>query len=73
MKYFMILFFCVALYACGEQVKKDEPTYVPVNLPKEEQPKTAGFYCPMKCEGEKVYETDRNPCPVCEMKLVHTK
>ena len=33
--------------------------------------KTAGnaFYCPMKCEGEKIYNSPGN-CPVCNMKLV---
>ena len=28
-----------------------------------------GYQCPMKCEGDKVYEEPGN-CPVCNMKLV---
>ena len=31
--------------------------------------KTTSYYCPMKCEGEKVYEQPGN-CPVCHMKLI---
>ena len=27
------------------------------------------YYCPMKCEGDKVYKLPGN-CPVCNMKLV---
>jgi hypothetical protein len=27
------------------------------------------YYCPMKCEGNKVYDAPGN-CPVCNMKLV---
>lgn len=27
------------------------------------------YYCPMKCEGEKTYNSPEN-CPVCNMKLV---
>ena len=30
------------------------------------------YYCPMKCEGEKVYDQPGN-CPVCHMKLVPVK
>ncbi len=72
MKY-AVLFVVVLLSACSSNSKTEEPTYVPVSLPKESQPAKAGYYCPMKCEGEKVYENDRYPCPVCDMKLVHTK
>lgn len=28
-----------------------------------------GYHCPMKCEGDKVYDSPGN-CPVCNMKLV---
>ncbi|HDO27976.1 MAG TPA: ATPase, partial [Bacteroidetes bacterium] len=31
--------------------------------------KTTSYYCPMKCEGEKVYDEPGN-CPVCHMKLI---
>jgi hypothetical protein len=27
------------------------------------------YYCPMKCEGEKMY-AEEGSCPVCEMNLV---
>ncbi len=30
------------------------------------------YQCPMKCEGEKVYDEPGN-CPVCNMKLVPVK
>ena len=30
------------------------------------------YYCPMKCEGDKVYDQPGN-CPVCHMKLVPVK
>jgi P-type Cu+ transporter len=32
----------------------------------------AKYFCPMKCEGEKVYNEPGN-CPVCHMKLVPVK
>ena len=72
MKYTVFLLF-VFLGSCSSDTKVEEPKYVPVNLPKEAQPIMEGYYCPMKCEGEKVYPDKRKPCPVCEMKLVHTK
>lgn len=56
--------------ACAPQ--PEEPTYVPVRLPAQEKPKGDGYYCPMKCEGNKLYKSNRYPCPVCKMKLVHT-
>ena len=31
--------------------------------------KGASYYCPMKCEGEKVYE-EKGTCPVCKMDLI---
>lgn len=68
-----ILILAIFLGACSTNTKHEEPTYVPVNLPKESQPAIAGYYCPMKCEGEKVYDNDQKPCPVCNMKMVHTK
>ncbi len=73
--YMKYTFFILAIFlgACTSNTKVEEPTYVPVNLPKESQPAKAGYYCPMKCEGVKVYDDDQNPCPVCKMKLVHTK
>jgi hypothetical protein len=68
-----ILILAIFLGAFSTNTKHEEPTYVPVNLPKESQPAIAGYYCPMKCEGEKVYDNDQKPCPVCNMKMVHTK
>jgi hypothetical protein len=67
---FLTFFF---LCSCQNEAKVEEPKYIPVNLPKEEEPKEVGFYCPMKCEGEKVYQDKKNKCPVCDMALIHTK
>lgn len=33
-----------------------------------EQVETAMYQCPMKCEGEKMYE-EKGTCPVCKMDL----
>lgn len=33
---------------------------------------TAGYICPMKCEGDKVYAAP-GACPVCKMDMVETK
>lgn len=33
-----------------------------------EEVKTVMYQCPMKCEGEKMYE-EKGICPVCEMDL----
>lgn len=35
----------------------------------EEHSPLKGYQCPMKCEGDKVYDSSGN-CPVCKMKLV---
>ena len=70
---YLYFLFIVLLTACNGKAKEEEPEYIPVVLPQPEQPKSTGYYCPMKCEGEKVYDSKRYPCPVCKMKLVHTK
>jgi hypothetical protein len=36
--------------------------------PKNEAPKEGKYYCPMKCEGRKIYDQPGN-CPMCNMKL----
>jgi protein SCO1/2 len=33
-----------------------------------EEAKTVMYQCPMKCEGEKMYE-EKGTCPVCKMDL----
>lgn len=72
--FLFIISSCLLFTSCSSNSSSTkEPAYIPVNLPKEQAPKVIGYYCPMKCEGEKVYENDSKPCPVCEMKLVHTK
>jgi hypothetical protein len=37
-----------------------------------EEVKTTTYYCPMKCEGDKVYD-EAGSCPVCGMDLVKKK
>ena len=51
--------------ACGGN-KQEQPEAVPAD--KQEVVK-AGFYCPMKCEGEKTY-AEAGTCPSCGMDLV---
>jgi Cu2+-exporting ATPase len=46
---------------CGHKNKLEHSSILPN--------KEAGYFCPMKCEGEKIYYTPGN-CPVCNMKLV---
>ncbi len=38
----------------------------------ESQHSSGKYFCPMKCEGDKVYDQPGN-CPVCHMKLVPVK
>ncbi len=58
------IFFAAALFlaSCGnsgnEKAKENTP----------EEVKTAMYQCPMKCEGEKMYEA-QGTCPVCKMDL----
>ena len=33
---------------------------------------TKEYYCPMKCEGEKIYP-NKDSCPVCGMDLIEKK
>lgn len=67
---FLAMAVLCSLLSCGGQ--QQEPRYIPVRLPAQDKPKGEGYYCPMKCEGNKVYQSNRYPCPVCKMKLVHT-
>lgn len=71
--FFFIASFLLVFSSCNTETKNTEPTYVPVKIEKEPAPKEDGFYCPMKCEGEKVYKDKSKPCPVCDMKLIPTK
>lgn len=58
------IFFTTALFmaSCGNNTneKSNENTT--------EEVKTAMYQCPMKCEGEKMYE-EQGTCPVCKMDL----
>ncbi len=56
--------------ACTFPVKDKEPEYKPVNIPKTEISTKSGWSCPMKCEGDKVYQDSTQKCAVCEMDLV---
>lgn len=54
-----------------EKLAKDpnhKPTYSSTNLPENFKDHIGSFYCPMFCEGDKVYE-EKTDCPVCHMHL----
>lgn len=54
-----------------EKLAKDpdhKPTYSSTNLPENFKDHIGSFYCPMFCEGDKVYEK-KTDCPVCHMHL----
>lgn len=40
-----------------------------IHLQANDNPGKAGYYCPMRCEGDKVYDKPGR-CPVCNMKLI---
>lgn len=48
---------------------KKKGSRVKIKLREMEKTKHSNFYCPMKCEGEKVYDQP-GECPVCNMHLV---
>lgn len=53
-----------ALTSCGEKdIAENE---------KQEQTVEKGYYCPMKCEGDKVH-SEPGSCSVCGMDLVEVK
>ncbi|SHF64689.1 heavy metal translocating P-type ATPase [Chryseobacterium vrystaatense] len=45
-----------------------KPTYSSSNLPENFKESVGKYYCPMFCEGDKVY-TEKGDCPVCHMHL----
>lgn len=54
-----------------EKLAKDpnhKPTYSSTNLPENFKDQIGNYYCPMFCEGDKVYE-EKADCPVCHMHL----
>lgn len=54
-----------------EKLAKDpnyKPTYSATNLPEKFKDSVGKYYCPMFCEGDKVYDEKRD-CPVCHMHL----
>lgn len=54
-----------------EKLAKDpnhKPAYSSTNLPENFKDHIGSFYCPMFCEGDKVYE-EKTDCPVCHMHL----
>ncbi|AZB29040.1 heavy metal translocating P-type ATPase [Chryseobacterium balustinum] len=54
-----------------EKLAKDpnhKPTYSSINLPENFKDQIGNYYCPMFCEGDKVYE-EKTDCPVCHMHL----
>jgi len=57
-----ILFVAFLFASCGNNSNEKN------NENSTEQIKTAMYQCPMKCEGEKMYE-EKGTCPVCKMDL----
>ncbi len=54
-----------------EKLAKDpnhKPTYSSTNLPENFKDQIGNYYCPMFCEGDKVYE-EKADCPICHMHL----
>ncbi|CAD7815679.1 Silver exporting P-type ATPase [Chryseobacterium aquaeductus] len=54
-----------------EKLAKDpnlKPTFSKNNLPENFKSHLGEYYCPMFCEGEKIYE-DKVDCPICHMHL----
>ncbi|WP_419487465.1 heavy metal translocating P-type ATPase [Chryseobacterium bernardetii] len=54
-----------------EKLAKDpnhKPVYSATNLPENFKDSVGKYYCPMFCEGDKVYE-EKGDCPVCHMHL----
>ncbi len=54
-----------------EKLAKDpnhKPTYSSTNLPENFKDSIGKHYCPMFCEGDKVYD-EKGSCPVCHMDL----
>jgi len=54
-----------------EKLAKDpnyKPAFSKTNLPEEFKDHVGDFYCPMFCEGDKIYD-EKGDCPVCHMHL----
>lgn len=54
-----------------EKLAKDpnhKPTYSSTNLPENFKDNIGKYYCPMFCEGDKIYD-EKGDCPVCHMHL----
>jgi Cu2+-exporting ATPase len=54
-----------------EKLAKDpnfKPTYSSTNLPENFKNNIGEYYCPMFCEGDKIYH-EKGDCPVCHMHL----
>ncbi len=51
-----------------EEFRNKTQAFSKTNLPESFQQKLGKFYCPMFCEGDKVYDSDTG-CPVCHMHL----
>ncbi|MDF2550839.1 MAG: ATPase [Chryseobacterium sp.] len=54
-----------------EKLAKDpnfKPTFSTTNLPENFKNNIGKYYCPMFCEGDKIY-TEKKDCPVCHMHL----
>jgi ABC-type metal ion transport system substrate-binding protein len=60
------------LTSCGTDKPKTSNDSVAVTAPSEDHAKAAKYQCPMKCEGEKTYDS-AGTCPLCKMDLKEVK
>ena len=61
------VFGMLTLSSCSEEQKSSSSTEATEAT--EETVETKEYYCPMKCEGDKMY-ADEGQCPECGMDLV---
>ncbi len=58
-----------SIHASEDHSTHDHSNHEQQHQPKKEGKGTGNFYCPMQCEGDKVYD-EAGDCPVCGMDLV---
>ncbi|MBK8698770.1 MAG: hypothetical protein IPN29_04225 [Saprospiraceae bacterium] len=75
--FLLTLVVLVVIFSCGNKTntQQTEPAtteQTAVDTTGASQPVTAGYQCPMKCEGEKTYDKP-GKCPKCNMDLKVTE